>query len=161
MVQSFPETILLVVGDGGSEATEIREAAQSSSVAQHIRMEGFQSDPLPYYRAADLLVSPSQVEGLSNVVLEAMACGLPALLHDACGNQEVIDHGETGVVAELGSRESVAKAIKNLLGTPDRLRQFGNRARQKVVASFSLQSMADAYEKTYRKLAAHRHPSRG
>lgn len=156
VVEAYPETMLLVVGDGGRDRETIREAARSSRVGAHIRMEGFKPDPRPYYRAADLLVAPSRVEGLSNVVLEAMACGLPALLHDACGNREVIDQGVDGVVAGLSSVESLAESIKSLLRDPESLRDYGRRAHRKVVTKFSLQSMADAYEETYRALAAPR-----
>ncbi|MFT5411919.1 MAG: glycosyltransferase involved in cell wall biosynthesis, partial [Verrucomicrobiales bacterium] len=96
VIAKYPDTLLLVVGGGGKEEASICAAAASSKVAENIRMEGFQSDPRPYYHAADLLVAPSQIEGLSNVVLEAMACGLPPLLHDACGSDEVIDDGADG-----------------------------------------------------------------
>jgi glycosyltransferase involved in cell wall biosynthesis len=156
LVDSFPEVILLVVGDGGTDQQAIREAARSSKVASHIRMEGFQPDPRPYYHAADLLVAPSRVEGLSNVVLEAMACGLPALLHDACGNRELIDDGLDGVVADLGTERKLAGAIKELLIDGGRLREYGRRAREKVLARFSLQGMAEAYEEIYRELASRR-----
>jgi glycosyltransferase involved in cell wall biosynthesis len=156
VVDVFPEVVLLVVGDGGRDQVAIREAARTSKVTPHIRMEGFQPDPRPCYLAADLLVAPSRVEGLSNVVLEAMACGLPALLHDACGNREMIDQGVNGLVADLGSPGKLADAIKSSLQDPARLREFGRHAREKVVTCFSLRSMADAYEEVYRELAAGR-----
>lgn len=156
VVDSFPGTILLVVGDGGKDGAAIHQAARSSKVASQIRMEGFQPDPVPYYHAADLLVAPSRVEGLSNVVLEAMACGLPALLHDACGNRELIDHGRDGVVADLGSAAKLAGAIKELLADLGRLRDYGRNAREKAVGGFSLEGMAAAYEAIYRELAANR-----
>lgn len=154
VVAAHPEALLLVVGDGGEDREGVREAARTSPVAGRIRMEGFQSDPLPYYQAADLLVAPSQVEGLSNVVLEAMACALPPLLHDACGNREVIDSGTDGVVADLSSADSLSRQILGLLDDPDTLERFGRNARAKVESEFSLDGMADAYEQTYRQLAA-------
>jgi len=153
VVASHPETVLLVVGAGGKDEAAIREAAASSKVAANIRMEGFNSDPRPYYHAADLLVAPSQIEGLSNVVLEAMACGLPPLLHDACGSDEVIDDGIDGTVTNLSSAGQISDAIVHLLNDPPRLAEMGRRSREKVVGRFSLGAMADAYEKTYRQLA--------
>lgn len=153
VVASFPQTVLIVVGGGGADEAAINEAAASSKVATCIRMEGFKSDPLPYYRAADLLVAPSQIEGLSNVVLEAMACGLPPLLHDACGSGEVIDHGIDGVVTDLSSAENLATAINGLLADRTAMLEMGLRARQKVVERFSLQEMAKAYESIYRQLS--------
>ena len=153
VVAEHPETLLLVVGGGGKDEKAICDAAASSKVAEHIRMEGFQDDPRPYYHAADLLVAPSQIEGLSNVVLEAMACGVPPLLHDACGSDEVIDSGIDGVVTDLSSAELVAASIEDLLAEPSQLSQMSQRSRDKVIDKFSLEAMADAYEKTYRLVA--------
>ena len=153
LAQTHPQLLLLVVGDGGTDQAAIKEAAAASPVARMIRMEGFQADPRPYYRAADLLVAPSQIEGLSNVVLEAMACGLPPLLHDACGSDEVIDHGADGFVTDLSTKEMLAGAISDLLAGPQPLAEIGKRSRDKVVRKFSLEAMADAYENTYRQLA--------
>jgi glycosyltransferase involved in cell wall biosynthesis len=157
VVESFPQLMLLVVGDGGRDQASVREAARASKVAHHIRMEGFIPDPVTHYRAADLLVAPSEVEGLSNVVLEAMACGLPSLLHDACGNRDVIDHGVDGVVTPLDTVAKLAEAIKNLLANPGQLHAYGLRARDKVEAQFTLQQMARAYEGIYRELATGRY----
>ena len=151
--QLFGQYFAEVRGTTSSFEEAIREAAASSKISSSIRMEGFGDDPLPYYRAADLLVSPSQIEGLSNVVLEAMGCGLPPLLHDACGSGEVIDDGVDGVVADLTSADKISAAIRNLLGDPAQLAAMGSRAREKVVGQFSLKKMADAYESIYRELA--------
>lgn len=156
VVASHPDALLVVLGDGGRDQDAVREAARTSRVSQHIRMEGFIADPVGYYRASDLLVSPSQVEGLSNVVLEAMACGLPTLLHDACGNRDVIDHEVDGVVTALDCSDKLAGAINHLLADPPRLAAYGQRARDKVLAKFTLQQMATAYENTYRELAGAR-----
>jgi glycosyltransferase involved in cell wall biosynthesis len=153
LVASHPSAILLVIGGGGQDEAEITAAAASSSAADHIRMEGYRSDPRPYYHAADLLVAPSHIEGLSNVVLEAMACGLPPLLHEACGSDEVIENGVDGLAADLRSVDRLAAEITALLSDPDELKAMGARARESAVERFSLQTMAKAYEDIYRELA--------
>jgi len=149
-----PNILLLVVGAGGQEEKEITAAAAESKAAAHIRMEGFQTDPRTYYHAADLLVAPSQIEGLSNVVLEAMACGVPPLLHDACGSGEVIDHGVDGYVADLATVDRLAESIDLLLSDRKKLEEMGQHARRKVEERFSMEKMASGYEEIYRELAA-------
>ncbi|MBI3874467.1 MAG: glycosyltransferase, partial [Verrucomicrobia bacterium] len=71
--RTFPQARLLVVGSGGTESGKISEQIRASAAAERIHLTGFQEDPRPFYRAMDLLVAPSVHEGLSNVVLEAMA----------------------------------------------------------------------------------------
>ena len=154
LTATHPDAVLLVLGDGGPDREAIHEAAGMSHASDRIRMEGFKEDPRPYYHAADLLVAPSRVEGLSNAVLEAMACGLPALLADACGNRDVIEDGVDGMIRPLESSAELASSIRMLLADRPRLEKYGTSARNKVVTSYSLGSMADAYEQTYRRLAA-------
>jgi glycosyltransferase involved in cell wall biosynthesis len=149
VVAAYPDAILLVVGAGGSDEAEIASAASSSPVAPHIRMEGFRSDPRPFYAAADVLISPSTIEGLSNVVLEAMACGLPGLLHDACGNREVIRDGIDGIVADLSTEPGIERALIEQFQDPAKLQALGQSARVSVVERFSLDRMADAYAEVY------------
>lgn len=153
VVSSFPNVLLLVTGDGGDHADEIRAAATSGKASAHIRMEGFQKDLRDHYQASDLLVAPSRVEGLSNAVLEAMACGLPALLDEACGNSDVITDGIEGCIREIHSAGGLAQAIVTLLADRERLKAMGARARARVTSDFSLERMAEAYETTYRQLA--------
>ncbi len=152
-LEEVEDVQLLVVGAGGDAEEEIKAAAAASPAADRIRMVGFQSDPRDYFHAADLLVSPSLIEGLSNVVLEAMACGLPVLVHDALGNREVIRSGDEGIVADLSTRAKLASEMSTLLGDPHRLEAMGARARKTVEERFSLEGMAEGYGSVYRELA--------
>lgn len=153
VVNELPQSILVVVGDGGNDGDPIRQAARNSPVSKQIRMEGFQADLRDYYHAADLLVAPSRVEGLSNAVLEAMACGLPPLLDDACGNSEVVQDQVEGAIRNLDSPSRLADEILSLLGDPVLLQRFSSRARDRILARYSLERMANDYETTYREVA--------
>jgi glycosyltransferase involved in cell wall biosynthesis len=143
---------LLLVGAGGSEEECVRRRCQSSREAGFIHLFGFSEDPEHVYPALDLVVLPSVHEGLSNVVLEAMACGVPVLSHQACGSAEVIQSGVDGVVADLGSPELLAQELEQLVADRPRLRQFGQRAREKVMQSFSLERMSREYAALYDSL---------
>lgn len=149
----LPAAQLLVVGGTGPECERVKQLCQSSPAAARIHFAGFQSEPSPYYQAMDLLASPSFAEGLSNVVLEAMASGVPVLCHDACGNTEVIQHGVDGFVADLTSPDQLAAHLAAILGDEVRLAEVSRQARAKVERDFSMASMVRGYERVYREVA--------
>lgn len=101
----------------------------------------------------DLLVVPSVNEGLSNAVLEAMACGLPVLAHAACGNAEVIAHGADGFVARLDTTADLCAQLKLAVRDPQALQTCGANARRKIAEHFSLENMVAGYVALYREIA--------
>jgi glycosyltransferase involved in cell wall biosynthesis len=153
LASQFPAAQLLIVGDGGSEWERVNKEVRSSAVKNRIHLVGFKSEPRPYYQAMDLLVVPSLVEGLSNVVLEAMACGVPVLAHQACGNAEMIRNGADGIIADLESVENLQRKIAQALENRTHLLEMGMAARQSVLERFSIQRMVQNYESVYREMA--------
>ncbi|MFN7140198.1 MAG: glycosyltransferase, partial [Limisphaerales bacterium] len=119
IAQKFPHAHLLVVGGGGAESDRIINRCQESPMRARIHLTGFQSDPKPFYQAMDLLVVPSVLEGMSNVVLEAMACGVPVLAHHACGNAEMLSNGKDGVIADLTTILNLSDEMEKMLCHPD------------------------------------------
>lgn len=152
--QAFSNAQLLIVGDGGSEFERVTEKVRSSPAKNRIHMVGFKSEPRPFYQAMDLLVVPSLLEGLSNVVLEAMACGVPVLAHSACGNVEIIRSGQDGVIADLASADRLSEQMAKTLSHRAHLLEMGIAARQNVLERFSMRNMVENYETVYRELAA-------
>lgn len=153
LAPSYPALHLLIVGDGGSERDRIKALALASPAAAQIHFAGLQHDLPPFYHAMDLVVLPSFNEGLSNVVLEAMACGVPALAHVLAGHREVIRHGEDGWVADLSNSENLRQALEKLLADRSRLAKMGQTARENVVKQFSLGQMIQNYASLYRNVA--------
>ncbi|MEW6306432.1 MAG: glycosyltransferase family 4 protein [Verrucomicrobiota bacterium] len=153
LAREMPDLHLLVVGAGGTEQARVEQLCRAHPASSRIHLAGFQSDPRPFYRAMNLLVVPSVNEGLSNATLEAMACGIPALCHVACGNAEVITSGQDGMVADLGDAEKLCARLKAALENPARLARMGTAARQTVVSRFSIHSMVEHYARLYRTVA--------
>ena len=153
IVPRFPHARLLIAGGGDSEEAALTQRVQASPFRPLIHLLGFQENPRVCYQALDLLVIPSVNEGLSNAALEAMACGVPALVRSGCGHEQIITHGQDGWIGDLDTSAELAARLAEILAEPVRLVDFGRNARKKVVSQFSLESMIAAYEQLYRACA--------
>jgi len=149
-----PAAHLLIAGGGGPEEAAIAAQAHASIFRERIHLAGFLDDPRPCYRALDLLAIPSINEGLSNAALEAMSCGIPALLRTGCGHDQIVTSGVDGWIAPMDSPATLAAQLAELLALPSQFIDFGANARKKVASHFSLDSMTRAYERLYRTCAA-------
>lgn len=103
------------------------------------------------YNSVDLFVTPSLEDNLPNTIMEAMACGVPCVGFDVGGIPEMIEHKETGYVAEYKSAEDFADGI---VWTLDKTRyeQLSKASRQKVIANYSEDKVAEQYIRLYQSL---------
>lgn len=106
------------------------------------------------YHAADCLVLPSLSEGLPNVVLEAMACGLPCAVSAAAGTRELIRNDLTGHTFAPWDEGGLAAAIRACLG--ERRAQLGRAARSVAVDQYGIAAVAAAYEALYASISRKR-----
>lgn len=147
---------LVVIGDGEVRSQILAEAGQLGC-ADRVHLMGTRSDMVRFYQAMDLLVVSSDSEGLSNVILEAMACATPVVANSYCGGcDEVITHGQDGWLLPMDTPERVAAAIREALSSAAELDQRGNRARQTIAERFNFERTVDQYEATYRLCASRR-----
>ena len=111
----LPDWRLAIVGSGEWEQ-RLRDLARDTGVADRVQFVGaVRQDSLPlYYSAADLLVLASSREGMANVLLEALACGTPAVATNAWGNPEVIRVPEAGELMQDRSAAELAAAVRRL-----------------------------------------------
>lgn len=98
------------------------------------------------YRAADLLLFPSRLEGLPLVVMEALACGTPAIVSNTSSLPEMIEDGVNGRVCAKDDVTGIANAIKNLAANPKTLSRMRQAARLSAETNFSLTRMVQDYE---------------
>jgi phosphatidylinositol alpha-1,6-mannosyltransferase len=148
------DALLLAVGPQSREDTNgalrSRLAALSTAHPAHFKLRDFTAGIERYYQCADVLVLPSLKEGLPNVVLEAMACGLPCVAARASGTRELILENETGYIYAQGDAVEMVGAVRQcLLSAGARL---GERAREVALARYSIQAVADGYASLYQRL---------
>lgn len=150
----FPEALFLIVGDSISQAyrNELQARARELGLGERISFTGFRSDVPDLLCEAAVSVLPSLSEGLSNVVLETMAAGVPVVATSVGGTPEMVEDGVTGLLVPPRDARALAEAIGSLLADPARGRAIGRAGRQRVAERFSLQAMVSGTEQLYERL---------
>lgn len=120
VVARRPEVLYVVVGGAGVEgdtAPLLRQLIEASELHEHVRLVGVRPhDEIPHWlAAADLFCLATSNEGRANVILEALACGLPVVTTRVGGNPEVIADGTNGLLVTLGDREGLSRALLDAL----------------------------------------------
>jgi glycosyltransferase involved in cell wall biosynthesis len=128
---------LLVAGAGPLEA-RLRRRAASLGLAGRVVFAGrvAEADKVGYYRAADLFVSPSSLEGFGFTVGEAMSCGLPVVVSDRGALPELVVDGEGGLVGPPDDAGGLARRLLLLLGDARLRTRFGRFNRERVDRHF-------------------------
>jgi glycosyltransferase involved in cell wall biosynthesis len=102
---------------------------------------GYTDKPERYMAAADVFVLPSHREGFGSTVIEAAACGLPAVASRIYGLTDAVVDGETGLLHERGSVKSLAAALAKLSSDPELRRRMGEAARARAAQDFAMQDV--------------------
>lgn len=131
VAQQNPNVDLLLLG-GGSQAQSIRRILEGGGALDRVRMPGQvpQKDLPRWYHMADLYISPSHVDGSSVSLMEALACGIPALVSDIPANKEWVTEGGNGWLFPDGNADLLAAKILAAIAQRERLPEVGRAARQ-------------------------------
>jgi glycosyltransferase involved in cell wall biosynthesis len=138
---------LSLVGDGDERAA-LELTAGRLGLGNVISWHGWQKDKqslLRLYQQADVVVNPSHYEGMPNVVLEAMGCGLPVVASDIPGNDTLVRQGETGFLFPPGNGDAFRSALQEVRDRPELARSMGESGRRRVEKHFSWTSVASRY----------------
>ncbi|MCH2173232.1 glycosyltransferase [Myxococcota bacterium] len=146
--------MLWMLGEGPGEG-ELRSLADSLEISPQVKWLGFQDNPYTFYRAADCFALSSDHEGLPNAVIEAMACGTPAV-STRCpyGPDELIEDGVSGLLTPVGDVGSFGEALAALLNAPGRVREMGELARRRTLRDFDTREMCGRYEDLFEEVVS-------
>jgi sugar transferase (PEP-CTERM/EpsH1 system associated) len=149
MVQDHPEAAararLVIVGEG-----PLRQAVQDilgSAGLQHLAwLAGARDDVAAIMRTLDCFALPSQTEGTSCTLQEAMACGLPVVATAVGGTPDLVEEGVTGYLVPSEDVTAMAQALWRCYSAPDAMQAFGATARSRALANFGLAGMVQRYQ---------------
>lgn len=141
----------LLVGDG-PEANPLVAHVDRSGLSSRIHFAGRRNDVPQLLAASTALILPSRWEGMPNVVLEAMAAGLPVIATNVEGISELVQHGVTGLIVPVASPAELSQALTQILSSPSVLSSGGRKAQDIVQSVFRPQSVCDSYVGLYRRL---------
>lgn len=118
IVRKNRDVRLMILGEG-PERVELESLIQELGMDDVAALPGFIENPLPYIANASVLVLTSLFEGLSNVIVEALACGTPVVATDCpTGPREILREGHYGKLVPVGNAEALATAIEQTLENP-------------------------------------------
>ena len=116
-----------------------------------ILFHGEVSDISSIYNNLDVLIVASETEGLSMVIIEAMAHGIPVIATRVGGNPTLVFHNKSGILVEYGDIDDIQNAISTFLKDQDLIHTYGIAAREYIASAFSLERTHQAYLSLYQE----------
>jgi glycosyltransferase involved in cell wall biosynthesis len=135
-----PSQRLVILGEGPERAGLLAQAA-ALGIADRLSLPGWVADPSPYYAQAGCFVCASRHESFGNVLVEALAHGVPVVATDCGGPREILQDGCFGALVPVGDAAAMAAAMAAALAAPG-----DTAARRARAAVFSPEAALDAYE---------------
>jgi len=153
LYQQHPEVRLLLVGPFERQLDPVKPETEAK-ILHHagIRFMDWQSDVRPFLAASDVFVFPSYREGFPNVVLQAGAMGLPSIVTDINGCNEIIVPGQNGVIIPPKDEEALYQAMKQLLEDKDLTAGMARNARRMIAERYEQQELWKNLLDFYKKL---------
>jgi sugar transferase (PEP-CTERM/EpsH1 system associated) len=163
LVRAHPEAAsrlrLAIVGEGPLRA-EVESVLGAGGVRHLAWLPGARNDVAAILRHLDCFVLPSQAEGTSCTLQEAMACGLPAVATAVGGTPGLVREGATGHLVPPDDEAALADALWQVAADPERAARFGRAARQRALDDFALDGMVARYDALFSSGRAPARPAR-
>jgi glycosyltransferase involved in cell wall biosynthesis len=147
----FPQATFKIIGSGPEKERLIR-LANSLGISSRVEFLGASTNVKDVYHTFDVFVLSSRNEGFANVILEAMASGLPVIATDVGGAREAIENGRTGFIVPPHNPEALAQYVSRILADPGLRLEMGRAGRQRSVLVFGLEALVQRYDSFYREL---------
>lgn len=144
----FPETFLILVGDG-PERDDLQTLSSQMNLSPYVVFTGYRGDVQHFLHLMDVFLLTSFSEGTAMTLLEAMSCGLPCIATAAGGNTEIVEDGRTGFLVPSDNEALLAERIITLLKNPALRVQMGREGRSRFQNLFSVKEMVLKYQELY------------
>ena len=144
---------LVLLGDG-EQREELQHYADQLESGASVKFLGFQDNRLEWLKTFDIFVITSTLEGIPRCLMEAMAMGVPAAAYDIPGVDQLITHGETGLLAPLGDKQALADYWEKILYDSAFANQISVAGRAFVLDKFSGKRMAQDYTELFQEMLA-------
>lgn len=152
IINGYNDTKLIIGGRGGMY-DELREQARNLGIENKVYFTGYLSskEVQKMYKCADIAVFPSTYEPFGIVALEAMLAGVPTVVSDIGGLNEIVDHGVNGMKSYAGNSNSIADSVLSLLYNHQLCDNITKNAKAKVKKEFNWNKIAQDTYFTYKK----------
>jgi glycosyltransferase involved in cell wall biosynthesis len=148
-----PDTAWVIVGEG-PQRPALERQIEALRLTSRVRLVGARSDVRAVLGAADVVVQPSDWEGLPLVVLEAMRAARPVVASGSRGLRELLQDGVDGLLVPPGDAEALATCVARIITDQDLARRLGGAAAARAEREFSEAAMVSAYQSRWRTLSA-------
>ena len=129
---------LCIAGSGETSAALLKQA-ESLGICEHVQWLGLVEDTAPFFQSLDIYVQPSFAEGLPNSVMEAMVEQRPVIASDIGGNNDLVEHGVSGLLFDAGEAAKLAEQIRRLIDEPALRMTVARAGRQLIVDRFGFE----------------------
>ena len=153
LVSEFPACRLILVGDFEEKLDPVMPVVRQIIFEnEQIVFAGWQDDIRPYLAASDVFVFPSYREGFPNVILQAGAMGLPCIVTDINGSNEIIHDRVNGLIIPPRDKDALWKAMKIMVTDETIRREMGDRARNIIINRYDRHLIWDEIQRVYAEL---------
>jgi glycosyltransferase involved in cell wall biosynthesis len=145
----YPQTRLIIVGGGSKDIHDCEDYLQkyvaTNRLEERVIFTGNVSNVADYLKAADVFVFPTEDEAFGISMIEAMACGLPAIATAVGGLKDIITPGHNGLMIEVGHEEQLTQAIEQLISDLPKAQSLGQAALETVRSRYTRTAVAQKY----------------
>ncbi len=142
---------LLLVGDG-SQKNKLLQKIQAEQLQDKVWLAGARDEVPQLMSIMSVFVLPSLAEGISNTILEAMACSLPVIATDVGGNSELVINAQTGWIVPRSDPGAIKDKCLLYITSPELLKKHSQQARKTIEQYFSIDTMVNNYNRVYTTL---------
>jgi N-acetyl-alpha-D-glucosaminyl L-malate synthase BshA len=142
---------LLMIGDG-PDRSAAEYLARKKGVRDRVQFLGKQDNVQTKLAVSDVMIMPSELESFGLAALEGMACKVPSIATNVGGVPELIEHGKTGYLADVGDVEAMGRYATELVSDPAKLKVMGESARFEAQSRFCASSIIENYIAYYARV---------